>query len=134
VDTELIIGGCKASHAVRSQATSSTNPPQLTLKHFLLLAAVAAVLIGVFSLSAAARADLGVQTGSHLRSLARAHRLAESEDPAIQIEHSAVRPVTVLAEPVLLGRLLPNEDGACKPVTAFGGSRISRAPPAQVTA
>jgi hypothetical protein len=132
VDTEFTIGGCATSTGVRSRATSAASATQFTLKHFLLFAAVAAILIGVFSLSTAARADLGFQTGAHLRSLARAHRLAESDGPAIQVEHSAVRPITVLAEPVLLGRLLPNEDGACKPVTALAGSRISRAPPAQV--
>ncbi len=110
------------------------NAPRFTLKHLLLLAAVAAVLIGVFSLSTASRSDLGHWAGSHLRSLARAHRLAESDGPTIQAEQSAVLPATVLAEPVLVGRLRLNEDGARKLITALAGLRISRAPPAQATA
>jgi hypothetical protein len=110
----------------------ATNVPRFTIKHLLLLGAVAAVLIGVFSLSTASRADSGHRAGSHLRSLARAHRLAEGDGATMQVEHSAVPPATVLAEPALVGRLLPNEDGARKPVTALPGSRISRAPPAQV--
>jgi len=113
---------------------SAANVPRFTLKHLLLLAAVASVLIGVFSLSTASRADLGHRVGSHLRSLARAHRLAESDGPASQCEHSAVLPATVQAEPVLIGRLLPNEDRARKPVTALAGLQTSRAPPAQAAA
>jgi hypothetical protein len=131
VDTELTIGGRQASQGVGSQATSTAKAPRITFKHFLLLAAVAAVLIGVFSLSTASRADLGHRAGAHLRSLARAHRLAQSDGTAIQAENSAVLPVAVLAEPVLVGRLLPNEDGARRPVTALAGLRTSRAPPAQ---
>jgi hypothetical protein len=111
-------------------APSAAHDPQFTLKHFLLLAAVAAVLIGVFSLSTASRSDLGFEAGSHLRSLARAHRLAESDGAAIHIEHFEVRQVTVSAEPVLLCRLLPDLDGVRKPVAALTGSRTSRAPPA----
>ena len=103
---------------------------QFTLKHFLLLVAIAAVLVGVFSLSTASRADLGFEAGAHLRSLARAHRIADGDGPAVQIEHSAEQPVTVPAEPVLLGRLLPDLDGVRKPAIALAGTRISRAPPA----
>jgi hypothetical protein len=108
--------------------------PQFRLRHFLLLAAVAAILIGVFSLSTASRVDLGHQAGSHLRSLARAHRLAESDGPAIQVEYSAVRPTPLVAQPVLLGRFLLTEYGVRKPIIALIGSRISRAPPAQAAA
>ena len=131
VDTQSSVGEFRQSSRVKAPgASAAAHDPQFTMKHFLLLAAVAAVLIGVFSLSTASRSDLGFEAGSHLRSLARAHRLGESDGPAIHIEHLAVRQVTVPAEPVLLGRLLPNLDGARKPVTALAGSRTSRAPPA----
>jgi hypothetical protein len=100
------------------------------LKHFLLLFTVSAVLISVFSLSTASRTDLGSQVGSHLRSLARAHRVADSDGPAIQSEPSPAKPGSVVAEPVLLGWFLPKLNGTRKPNTAITGSRISRAPPA----
>ena len=131
VDAQSSAGEFRQTSRVEARgATAAAHVPQFTLKHFLLLAAVAAVLIGVFSLSTASRSDLGFGAGSHLRSLARAHRLGESDGPAIHIELLAVRQVTVPAEPVLLGRLLPNLDGARKPVAALAGSRTSRAPPA----
>lgn len=134
VDIRLTIGGLKGSECAQRRATDTVHAPQFTLKHFLLLVAVVAILIGVFSLSTASRADLGHQAGSHLRSLARAHRLGESDGPANRVEHSAVRPTALVAEVVLLGRLLPTENDVRKPFTALPGSRIPRAPPARATA
>lgn len=107
--------------------------PQIKLHGFVVLAATAALLFGVFWLSTASRSGLGFEAGSHLRSLARAHRVAESDGRAIQVAHSAVRLVSVLPEPLEFGHLLPIESGARKAVTTLAGSPISRAPPAQAS-
>jgi len=107
--------------------------PRVELHSFVLLAAIAALLIGVFWLSTASRTDLGFEAGSHLRSLARAHRVAESDGQAIQVTHSALRVVAVLPEQLLFERLLPIENGAPRASTTLAGSRTSRAPPAQAS-
>lgn len=130
VDTSLTFGGWQDGAISRPHGRAAERELRLLMRRFLLLVAVAAVLISVFSLSTASRTDLGFWAGAHLRSLARAHRVADGDGPTIQVEHAAVRPVTVLAEPELLGWFLPHRNGARKPYTSFAGSRISRAPPA----
>jgi hypothetical protein len=130
VSNSSSLGEAQVTSRERLCGEGGVADSKFTLKHLLLLAAIAAVLVGVFSLSTASRADLGHEAGAHLRSLARAHRIAHGDGPAIQIEPSAEQPITVPAEPVLLGRVLLDLDGVRKPATALAGTRISRAPPA----
>ncbi len=133
VDRELRIGASQATARTRARASCAAQEPRFELHHFLLLAAIAGLLVGVFWLSTASRSDLGFEAGSHLRSLARAHRVAESDGQAIQVTHSAVRVVSVLHEQLLFERFLPIEKGAARAATTLAGSRISRAPPAQAS-
>lgn len=132
VDKDMRIEGLPVSAAARPRAGAAARAPRFEIHHFLLLAAIAALLFGVFWLSTASRTGLGFEAGSHLRSLARAHRVAESDGPAIHVAYSAFRIVRALPEPVLLVRFLPFENGAGKAVTTLAGSRISRGPPARV--
>jgi len=133
VNRELRIGASQATARVRLRASCVDERPRVELHSFVLLAAIAALLIGVFWLSTASRTDLGFEAGSHLRSLARAHRVAESDGQAIQATHSALRVVAVLPEQLLFERLLPIEKGAPRASTTLAGSRTSRAPPAQAS-
>jgi hypothetical protein len=133
VDGELRIEYSQACVRARPRTSGALRHPRFELHHLLLLAAIAALLVGVFWLSTASRSGLGFEAGFHLRSLARAHRVAESDGQAIQVAHSAVRLVSILPEPLEFGNLLPIESGARKAVTTLAGSRISRAPPAQAS-
>ena len=128
MDRELRIGASQAT--ARARTSCAAQQPRFELHHLVLLAAIAAVLIGVFWLSTASRSDLGFEAGSHLRSLARAHRVAESDGQAIQVAHTAVGIVSTPPEPLAFGNLLPIERGARRADTSLPGLRISRAPPA----
>lgn len=94
------------------------------------LAAVVGLLLGVLWLSTASRSDLGFESGSHLRSLARAHRVADDDGRAIQVPQFTVRVISALPEPILVRQILPLETGVRKAVAALAGPMISRAPPA----
>ena len=133
MDRELRIGASQATARARARASCAAQQARFELHHLVLLAAIAALLIGVFWLSTASRSDLGFEAGSHLRSLARAHRVAESDGQAIQVAHSAVGVISILPEALVFGDLLPIENSARKAATTLPGSRISRAPPAQAS-
>jgi hypothetical protein len=96
----------------------------------LLLIATAALLIGVFCLSTASRSSIGIEAGSHLRSLARAHKIAEGDGQAAEFVSAAVCAIVLLLDPFATHALLPIDNGLGKAVTVAIASRISRAPPA----
>ena len=125
------IGASQAT--ARARASCAAQQARFEVHHLVLLAAIAALLIGVFWLSTASRSDLGFEAGSHLRSLARAHRVAESDGQAIQVAHSAVGVISILPERLVFGDLLPIENSTRKAAATLPGSRISRAPPVQAS-
>jgi hypothetical protein len=128
VDRELSLKDTQATVRER-RASGAVQPPRFALHHVLLLAAIAALLVGVFWLSTASRSGLGFETGSHLRSLVRAHRVAESDGQIIQGSLSVILAASALPERPRLNQFLRIENGSPKPVTSVQGPRISRGPP-----